>query len=206
MWEKCIAAAQDPRKVTCLVEGENHYPLSHNTEPSCQADVQSNKYWQLLYTSCLQVSSQKDSCFGTEFCWCSQFTATFIYPPLLSLCSLFLPFLFPLVCISTLHCRLMDLESEKKNKKGGGREWDDIHKWTAQKCVCLYVGLGGLGVNGWEKCNSSIFCATITVSPFPSPLQVSSSLYSNYPDWVSWGWRDEGGKGSNRGDTVLVTA
>lgn len=127
-------------------------------------------------------------------------------PLTLSLRSLFLPFIFPLVCIFTLHCRLMDLESEKKNKKGGGREWDDIQKWTAQKWVCLYVGLGGLGVNGWGKCNSSIFSNTVTVSLFPSALQVSISLYSNYPDWVSWGWRDEGGKGSNRGDTVLVTA
>lgn len=150
-------------------------PLSHSMYIFYQTVVQSYKFWQLLCTYCFQVSSQKGSCSATEFCWCSEFRATFIFSPFFSLSSLFHSSIFPLVCIS-LSSLLPD----------GFRKWEeegrrrDVKKWSVyggqcKNCMCVRMDGGWEGgSNDWEKCSGSRFCATVILS---LSLSFWASLY-----------------------------
>lgn len=73
------------------------------------------------------------------------------------------------------------------------KKWS-VYGGQCKNCMCVRMDGGWEGgSNDWEKCSGSRFCATVILSlslSLSEPLsivQASDTLYSNYPDWVSWG-------------------
>lgn len=147
LWQRKISRGISSHKGRMSGRRGKFRPLSHSMYIFYQTVVQSYKFWQLLCTYCFQVSSQKGSCSATEFCWCSEFRATFIFSPFFSLSSLFLSSIFPLVCISLSSLlpdgfRKWEEEGRRRDVKKGVRVW-----WTVQK---LYVRAYGWRLGGGQ--------------------------------------------------------
>lgn len=78
----------------------------------------------------------------------------------------------------------------EKEKKEGGSEWRWRKVDSAPKCVCLYVEWG-LGVNGCWKCNSSRFCAPVSLPLSLSAISLLSLQHSTLIIQIGFPW-DEG--------------